>query len=44
MKSIGGTKVHSLELFNKTYWAQDALLVARTGLQKIKSLVNEIAG
>lgn len=40
--AMGGTKVLSLELFNKTYWAQDALLVARTGLQKMKSLVNEI--
>ncbi|MEO8765978.1 MAG: sugar phosphate isomerase/epimerase family protein [Ginsengibacter sp.] len=39
--SMGGTKVLSLELFNKTYWAQDAMLVASTGLQKIKSLVNE---
>jgi sugar phosphate isomerase/epimerase len=44
LKSIGGTKVLSLELFNKTYWAQDAMLVAKTGLQKMRSLVNEIAG
>ena len=42
LKAIGGTKVLSLELFNKTYWAQDPLEVARTGLQKMKSLVNEI--
>ncbi|MEO6329359.1 MAG: sugar phosphate isomerase/epimerase family protein [Ginsengibacter sp.] len=41
--AMGGTKVLSLELFNKTYWAQDAMLVASTGLQKIKSLVNEIS-
>lgn len=40
--AMGGTKVLSLELFNKTYWSQDALLVASTGLQKMKSLVNEI--
>jgi sugar phosphate isomerase/epimerase len=39
---MGGTKVLSLELFNKTYWAQDALLVASTGLRKMKSLVDEI--
>ena len=42
LQAMGGTKVLSLELFNKTYWAQDALLVASTGLQKMKSLVNEI--
>jgi 2-keto-myo-inositol isomerase len=42
LKAMGGTKVLSLELFNKTYWTQDALLVASTGLQKMKSLVNEI--
>ena len=43
LKAMGGTKVLSLELFNKTYWAQDAMLVASTGLQKMKSLVNEIS-
>jgi len=42
LKAMGGTKVLSLELFNKTYWAQDALEVAKTGLQKMKSLVNEV--
>ncbi len=44
LQTMGGAKVLSLELFNKTYWAQDALLVAKTGLQKMKSLVNETAG
>ena len=42
LRAMGGTKVLSLELFNKTYWAQDAMLVATTGLQKMKLLVNEI--
>lgn len=42
LQAMGGTKVLSLELFNKTYWSQDALLVAGTGLQKMKSLVSEI--
>jgi len=42
LKAIGGTKVLSLELFNKGYWQQDALLVAKTGLQKMKKLVNDI--
>ncbi|HRO45412.1 sugar phosphate isomerase/epimerase [Agriterribacter sp.] len=41
LRVMGGTKVLSLELFNKTYWAQDPLLVAKTGLQKMKALVNE---
>jgi 2-keto-myo-inositol isomerase len=43
LKNIGGTKVLSLELFNKAYWEQDALLVAKTGLQKMKALVNSIS-
>jgi len=29
-------------LFNKSYWEQDATLVAKTGLQKMKALVNAI--
>ncbi|MEP7141239.1 MAG: TIM barrel protein [Ferruginibacter sp.] len=44
LKAMGGIKVLSLELFNKNYWAQDAVVVAKTGLQKMKSLVNEIGG
>jgi len=36
-----GEKVLSLELFNKTYWKEDALTVAKTGLQKMKRLVHE---
>lgn len=39
LKNMGGVKVLSLELFNKTYWADDPLQVAKTGLQKMKSLV-----
>ncbi|MBG9377366.1 sugar phosphate isomerase/epimerase [Panacibacter sp. DH6] len=42
LKKIGGTKVLSLELFNETYWKQDAMLVAKTGLQKMQYLVNEV--
>jgi 2-keto-myo-inositol isomerase len=42
LQAMGGTKVLSLELFNKTYWAQDPLMVASTGLQKMKSLVSDI--
>ncbi|MGC4035460.1 MAG: sugar phosphate isomerase/epimerase family protein [Chitinophagaceae bacterium] len=42
LKAMGGTKVLSLELFNKAYWDQDPLLVAKTGLTKMKALVNEV--
>lgn len=42
LKAIGGTKVLSLELFNKTYWQQDALQVAKTGLAKVKKVVVEV--
>lgn len=44
LKAMGGAKVLSLELFNKNYWAQDALLVAKTGLEKMKKLVREMEG
>jgi sugar phosphate isomerase/epimerase len=33
----GGQKVLSLELFNRKYWADDALGVAKTGLAKMKA-------
>ncbi|WP_192346097.1 sugar phosphate isomerase/epimerase [Algoriphagus sp. Y33] len=36
LKAMGGTKFVSLELFNETYWAQDAQEVANTGLKKMK--------
>lgn len=42
LRAMGGTKILSLELFNEAYWKQDALLVAKTGLQKMKHLVNEV--
>jgi len=42
LKKMGGEKVLSLELFNRTYWKQDPLHVARTGLFKMKSIVGEI--
>ena len=35
----GGRKVLSLELFNKDYYAQDPLQVAKTGLEKMKATV-----
>lgn len=36
---LGPGCVLSLELFNRTYWKQDALKVARTGLDKLRALV-----
>ncbi|PZX50689.1 sugar phosphate isomerase/epimerase [Algoriphagus ratkowskyi] len=36
LKAMGGNKILSLEVFNETYWAQDAQLVANTGLKKMK--------
>lgn len=35
----GGGTVLSLELFNPTYYQQDALIVAKTGLEKMKASV-----
>ncbi len=43
LKKMDGEKVLSLELFNRAYWEEDPLHVARTGLAKMKSLVTEIA-
>ena len=37
----GGHTVLSLELFNKDYWRQDALMVAQTGLEKMKAAVEK---
>ncbi|MCF7763296.1 MAG: sugar phosphate isomerase/epimerase [Verrucomicrobia bacterium] len=37
----GGPKVLSLEIFKKEYWEQDALWVARTGLEKMKTVARQ---
>ncbi|WP_245706063.1 sugar phosphate isomerase/epimerase family protein [Catalinimonas alkaloidigena] len=37
----GGPKLLSLELFNEAYWKQDALQVAKTGLAKMKAVVEK---
>lgn len=39
LAAMGGPKVLSLELFNPSYWKQDPLLVAKTGLTKMKAVV-----
>ena len=41
LHAINPEMVFSLELFNRDYWKQDPLEVARLGLQKMKSVVAE---
>jgi len=41
LRDMGGDKVLSLELFNRTYWEKDPLRVATTGLEKMKLLVDQ---
>jgi len=36
LKTMGGEKVLSLELFNENYWKEDPLKIAKTGLTKMK--------
>ena len=38
-REVGAYPVLSLELFNKTYWTQDPLKVAKTGLDKMRAVV-----
>jgi sugar phosphate isomerase/epimerase len=39
LRKLGFQGVLSLELFNREYWKQDALHVARTGLEKMRAVV-----
>ena len=41
LRHIGYRGMLSLELFNPVYWKQDALLVAKTGLEKMKAVVKD---
>ena len=41
LKSIGYTGKLSLEVFNRDYWKQDALTVARTGRTKMQAVVDK---
>jgi sugar phosphate isomerase/epimerase len=43
LRLIGFNGMLSLELFNKSYWQQDARLVARTGLEKMRSAVAKVS-
>ncbi len=42
-RRAGGQKVVSLELFNRNYWSEDALRVAKTGLAKMKAVVAKMS-
>jgi sugar phosphate isomerase/epimerase len=44
LRRSGFRGVLSLELFNRDYWKQDALRVARTGLEKMRAIVQASAG
>jgi 2-keto-myo-inositol isomerase len=44
LRAAGFCGTLSLELFNRTYWEQDALTVARTGLEKTKAAVEKALG
>lgn len=44
LHQLGFRGMLSLELFNRDYWKQDALLVARTGLAKMKAIVDKALG
>jgi sugar phosphate isomerase/epimerase len=41
LRDVGFHGFLSLELFNRDYWAQDPLTVARTGLEKMKAVVRD---
>jgi len=44
LRSIGFRGVLSLELFNRDYWKLDAMVVARTGLEKMRAVVQGSLG
>jgi 2-keto-myo-inositol isomerase len=41
LQTIGYTGMLSLEVFNRTYWQQDAFQVAKTGLEKMRLAVQK---
>lgn len=44
LRDAGFRGMLSLELFNRTYWKQDPLAVARTGLEKTRAAVRKALG
>jgi sugar phosphate isomerase/epimerase len=43
LKDMSGEKILSLELFNRGYWEQDPLQVAKTGLEKMQAAVDAVS-
>ncbi|MEO5977749.1 MAG: sugar phosphate isomerase/epimerase family protein [Chryseolinea sp.] len=43
LKNMKGPKILSLELFNREYWSQDPLQVAKTGLDKMKKAIAAVS-
>lgn len=43
LKNMGGDKILSLELFNRNYWEDDPLHVAKTGLNKMRDLAGKLS-
>ncbi len=41
LKANGGRTVLSLELFNHEYWKRDSMLIAKTGVEKMKAAVEK---
>jgi sugar phosphate isomerase/epimerase len=41
LHALGFRGLLSLELFNRGYWKQDALVVAKTGLEKMRAVVKK---
>jgi sugar phosphate isomerase/epimerase len=41
LQAMGGQKVLSLELFNRKYWSEDPLSIAKAGLTKMKAVVQK---
>jgi sugar phosphate isomerase/epimerase len=44
LRHLGFGGYLSLELFNREYWKQDAMQVARTGLEKMRAVAEASAG
>ncbi|HTE32974.1 MAG TPA: sugar phosphate isomerase/epimerase family protein [Chryseolinea sp.] len=43
LKNMKGPKILSLELFNREYWSQDPLSVAKTGLEKMRKVIGTLS-
>ena len=43
LNNMGGINELLLELFNEEYWKENPLVVVKTGINKMKNLVEEIS-